>query len=594
MRKISPFLIIFIALTVGSCGARKDPYSSFARVQRVQISGTEQIDEKDILPYLYTGPGDLYSPFSSSKNAGNIQNYYYQLGFFHARVVSGIDSLTEAGYILLYSVFEGERSLIKSVTLTGFDSALDMSVFKKNNILPGQPLNQMNLSMVMIAIASEYINRGFYNVKIQDTILPADLDSLAMNVFITIDTGSRVFIDQIEILGNRNVRTKIIEMESRLKRGQIFSPDLLNRARSNLYYTGLFSFVSVKPLPSKLHEDSLKVIIKVEESKISFFLVSVHYKSDRKAGINIQWGNNNLFGNAQRISVSASYKTDFYGEYSENVELNYSEPYFLGTSLIFSSYIKAERIGYGERNLEYIELSPSLGKRISASGVLYSGLVFRRAWIDTASTENELKFSMSKFTNSFVFGYSFDSRDNPFSPTTGLKQDIRFQVAGKFLGGDNYFYRMGWDWVRLISSSKLGCYIFLRSTWTFPYDRSLENGISPDQKLTLGGVNSLRGYPENSLGDIDELNQRSGNILVNGMTQAHYTLGDFAIEVFFDAGGLWNSAQDISSYENIGFSLGTGFIYNTPAGPLRLEFGVPLAGEHRYKGLIQFAFGNPF
>ncbi len=594
MKKISPLLTFFILLIGASCGARKDPYSSFARVQRVQISGDEQIDEKDIMPYLYTGPGDLYSPFSSSKNAANIENYYNQLGFFHARVVSMTDSLTETGYILKYSVFEGERSLVNSVTITGFDSALDMSVFKKNNILPGQPLNQMNLSMAMIAIASEYINRGFYNVKIEDTILPAALDSLAMDIFITIDTGSRVFINQIEILGNRNVRKKIIEMESRLKAGQLFSPDLLSRARSNLYYTGLFSFVSVKPLPSKLHGDSLKVIIKVEESKISFFLVSLNYKSDRKAGINIQWGNNNLFGNAQRISVSASYKTDFYGEYSENVELNYSEPYFLGTSLIFSSYIKAERIGYGERNLEYIELSPSLGKRISSSGVLYSGLVFRRAWIDTTSAGGGSKFSMSKFTNSFIFGYSFDSRDNPFSPTTGLKQNIRFQAAGKFLGGDNYFYRMGWDWVRLFSPSKLGYYIFLRSTWTFPYGLSLENGISPDQKLTLGGVNSLRGYPENSLGDLDELNQRSGNILVNVMTQSHYTLGDFAFELFFDAGGLWNSAEEISSYENIGFSMGAGFIYNTPAGPIRLEYGVPLAGEHQYKGLIQFAFGNPF
>lgn len=594
--ELKPVIITSALLFLFSCGTRKDPYSSFARIHKVELTGCEEVGVKDILPYLYSGENDLYSPFSSSKNVKNILAYYFQLGFLEAVVLNQTDSLTPRGYVLKYEIQEGERAVINSVSLSGCDSGMDMSVFRQHDILPGRPLNQINLTMVQIKIASEYINRGYYNVKIEDTIVPLSADSLLCDIFISVDTGSKVFINNVEILGNSRVRTKIIEMESRLKSGQLFFPDMLTRARNNLYYTGLFSYVSVKPMPSKVHEDSLKVIIMVEESKMSFFLVSLNYKSDRKTGINLKWGNYNLFGNAQRISVSVSYNTDFQGDYIENAELNYSEPYFLGTSLIFSSSLKGERKGIGERNIEYLEFSPSLGKRISACGVIYSGLVFHKAWLDTTSSTvtEQPQFMYSKFTNSLIFGYTFDSRDNPFSPTTGLKQNFRFQMAGRPLGGDNYFYRLGWDWVRLAKPTQFGYYVFLRSTWTFPYSVSLENGISSDQKITLGGVNSLRGYPEGSLGDPDEIGGNSGNVLMNAMTQIHYSSGEFALELFADAGGLWNSSKDISPYENVGISLGIGIIYNTPAGPIRLEYGLPMVGEQRYKGMIQFAFGNPF
>ncbi|MBN1149677.1 BamA/TamA family outer membrane protein [candidate division WOR-3 bacterium] len=581
---------------VFSCGPRRDPYSSFVRIDGVELIGCEKVEEKDIIPYLYSGAGDLYSPFSSPKNAKSILSYYFQMGYFKAKILNQTDSMTQKGYVLKYVIEEGERSYINSVSIYGFDSFADLSSFKDHDILPGQPLNQVNLSLALLKTASDYIRRGYYNVRIEDTLLPATQDSLLCDVLIYIDTGPKVYIDEIEILGNSSVRTKIIEMESDLEVGQLYTPELLTRSRNNLYYTGLFSYVSVKSIPSKIHSDSLKVIIMVEETKMSYFLVSLNYKSDKKTGIRVRWGNYNLFGNAQRISVTASYNTDFQGIYTENAEISYSEPYFLGTSLIFSSDLKGERKGLGDRSLDYIEFSPLLGKRTSAFGILYAGFVFHKAWLDTFedASQNPNQFIYTKFTNSIIMGYTYDSRDNPFSPTRGLKQNFRFQSAGRPLGGDNYFYRFSWDWVRLSEPSQWGYYVFLRSVYTIPHGISIDNGISSDQKITLGGVNSLRGYPENSIGDPDEIGSHSGNILLNAMIQAHYNIGDFSLEAFSDLGGLWDCPKDVSPYENVGISVGLGLIYNTPAGPLRIEFGLPLAGEQRNKGLIQFAFGNPF
>jgi len=563
----------------------------FIKIEKVVFFGNNSISSDDLNTILYSGHGDIFSHFSHSENIKAIVEHYRQKGFFDSKIINHTDSTTSSGIILTYTIDEGPRSHINSITVFGPDIKIDLSMFREYQILPGKPLDQYNLSMVLYSLASKYINKGFYHTEIYDSITPDNSDSLLYDIVIDIDVGEKVFIQSIEIQGNENVRSKIIYREIDFKTGDLFFPALMDITKSHLYYLNLFSYVSIRPLFSKVNKDSVKIIIRVEESKPSYIIAGIGYQSDKKIALSLTWGNNNLFGNAQKIKITGSYLFDFKGNYFIVGRASYYEPYFLNSGFIAGLDLSGEKLGGSELSSSSAEILGIFGRKISKFGTVYFGYKFNLAWIDTSLVQQIFDES---YTNSIILTYEYDSRDTPFAPTRGLYQKFAFQSAGGLLKGDNDYYRYGWEWARIRNPDGLGGYLYLKAYYTYPYGNNKYYDLSPDQKLHLGGVNSLRGYREKSIGDLDEIGIHSGNILCSFMSEVHYRFNFFSFGVFLDGGGLWNNDEEISLHTNTGLGIGLGFSFDTPAGPIRLEYGHSLSDPNSNKGILHFALGYPF
>jgi len=48
-----------------------------------------------------------------------------------------------------------------------------------------------------------------------------------------------------------------------------------------------------------------------------------------------------------------------------------------------------------------------------------------------------------------------------------------------------------------------------------PYGSSYERGISINEQFTLGGLTSVRGVKQDSIGPLNDLGTRSGNFMIN-------------------------------------------------------------------------------
>lgn len=563
----------------------------FIKIEKVVFYENDSISSNELNSILYSGQGDIYSHFSHSENIKAIIEHYRQKGFFNTKIKNHSDSTTSSGIILTYTIEECPRSYINSITVFGPDINIDMSMFREYRILPGKPMDQYNLSMVLYSLASKYINKGYYNTEIYDSLIQDTSDFLLYDIVIDIDEGEKIFIQAIEIQGNENVRSKLIYREIEFKAGDIFYPALMDITKSRLYYMNLFSYVSIRPLFSKVYKDSVKIIIKVEESKPSYIMTGIGYQSDNKVSLNLSWGNNNLFGNAQKIKITGSYLFDFKGNYSLVGKTSYYEPYFLNSGFIVGLEISGEKLGGSERSASSAEILGIFGRKISKFGTVYLGYKYHLAWIDTSFSEQ--RFAES-YTNSMILTYEYDSRDTPFAPTRGFYQKFGFEYAGGYLKGDNDFYRYSWNWARIRNPEGLGGYLYLNAYYTNPYGKNKYNEISPDQKLHLGGVNSLRGYREKSIGDLDEIGIHSGNILCNFMSEVHYRFNFISLGIFLDGGGLWNNDEEISLNTNTGLGIGLGFSFQTPAGPIRLEYGHSLSDPYSNNGILHFALGYPF
>jgi outer membrane translocation and assembly module TamA len=119
-------------------------------------------------------------------------------------------------------------------------------------------------------------------------------------------------------------------------------------------------------------------------------------------------------------------------------------------------------------------------------------------------------------------------------------------------------------------------------------------------RFRVGGEFSVRGYPTNSLGPLDENGDALGGevlFVVNQEIHARLlrteSMGSVAALAFFDAGNVWLDRQSLGG--GLFKSVGLGARYVSPVGPLRLDVGLPLdrrPGDPTYK--IYFGFGSVF
>ncbi len=105
----------------------------------------------------------------------------------------------------------------------------------------------------------------------------------------------------------------------------------------------------------------------------------------------------------------------------------------------------------------------------------------------------------------------------------------------------------------------------------FPYGQTEK--IPYYEQYSIGGRNTLRGYDEKSVGPDSVVNEYYGDYILN--TNLEIRTGfykNFGLALFFNAGDVENNFNDfkLSTYQ---YSIGFGIRYNTPVGPIRLDYG---------------------
>jgi outer membrane protein insertion porin family len=215
-----------------------------------------------------------------------------------------------------------------------------------------------------------------------------------------------------------------------------------------------------------------------------------------------------------------------------------------------------------------------------------------------------------------------DQRDFILNPRTGGYRDLRVQGAGGFLGGDNDFYTLSTTLQKYYSISP-GVVLAarVRVGYADAFGDSKDTGVPIENRYFAGGGNSVRGYEENSLGprEVDsggtqEVVPVGGRFLALTNVEIRYPIPllsrlNFSGAVFFDGGNVWSSLRSASvgdlrllvdeedvDVEDYRYSTGLGIRYNTPVGPIRLDYGLPLKFEEDQssKGRFHISLGQIF
>ena len=116
-----------------------------------------------------------------------------------------------------------------------------------------------------------------------------------------------------------------------------------------------------------------------------------------------------------------------------------------------------------------------------------------------------------------------------------------------------------------------------------------------------GGVGTVRGFDPSSLGPRDINNTPTGgNRRISGTAEVLFPVPGAGLDrsmrlsAFLDGGQVYAPGQKFS-VGDLRYSMGMGFLWNSPFGPLRINFGNPLNKQVNDKvQRIQFQLGQVF
>jgi outer membrane protein insertion porin family len=197
-------------------------------------------------------------------------------------------------------------------------------------------------------------------------------------------------------------------------------------------------------------------------------------------------------------------------------------------------------------------------------------------------------------TSSVTASLNRNTTDYRLDPSRGMTNGLSVEYAG--LVGTNKFIRYHADSAVFFP---LPWSTVLSFRGSLGYIQEMGREIPIDEKFYLGGINSLRGYESRSVSPMDANGNRIGGDKMTTLT-TEYTfplLSEVKMKgvLFFDAGNSYGEGQEL--FSSFRTSYGAGIRWNSPLGPLRLEYGIPInprKGIDDEGGRFEFSIGGFF
>jgi len=423
----------------------------------------------------------------------------------------------------------------------------------------------------------------------------------------------------------------VIRREFDLAEGDAYNRALIDRAERRLKNLNYFKSVKITNEPGT-SPDRVVINVEVEEMSTGEFSISGGFSTQDGWLGEVSVGERNLLGRGQAAKASVQY-----GQRARGFELSFVEPYFLDYRMAlgldffaketnyqeFTSYDTktiggAVRLGFELREDLVLQLRYSLYQQeitlqedfsnCFATVPFPSGLSTSCAGTTLVpSLPVRLSLNQGPQLTSLV-GYSliYNTLDNNRAPTQGIRAEFKQEFAG--VGGDVNFFRNTGD-VRMYHEVVPDYIALLRlqagniNAWG---DKELRFN---DQ--FQGGPNLVRGFRQNGFGPRD-LTPWTTQDAIGGTNYwaaslelqipLYFIPKDVGIRaaIFADAGSVWNykgptavPGETMTFVDSgaIRSSVGAGLVWDSPFGPLRFDYAIPITKES-YDIVQEFRFGG--
>ncbi len=580
-------------------------------VRRVQFIGNEVFDDDELRENIRTRRKGVFSFITNTgkydeemlRNDVLMLTYFYlNHGYLKVKVAPPRTTISkDRRYIFVtFQVHEGKQYRIGKVDISGDILTTREELMSELGTKPGDIYVQRTLDQDVMRLTDTYGDEGYAFASIVPRSVPNDED-LTVDIDFNVTKGKRVNIEKIIITGNTTTRDKVIRREMELMEDDRYSERLLRKSKENLMRLGYFEDVNFAT-PRGSRDDTMILKVEVKEKSTGSFNIGAGFSSAEHFIFNASVQKENFFG----YGISGSISTEL-SKKRQLFMLSLTDPYFLDTKWIVgvSGYRSAYRYTDFRREATGGELN--IGHRFFEYCTANIGYQFEQVKVGDFSyiVPQLFRQDASGITSAISLTLARDTRDNRITTSKGLYHLLGQEISGSKLGGDNDFYRVNF---RSMVYQPIWKTITFRQFFRIGYIKSLNNKPVPlYERFFTGGVNSLRGYYPNSVGPKlriprtpsgrDEDFVYGGDKLMLFVTEVEFPIYDKAGVrgvVFFDAGNSFSENQNYNLL-NLRLDYGFGVRWNSPMGPLRFEWGIPIERRPGEDSVVfNFTIGNFF
>jgi outer membrane protein insertion porin family len=605
------------------------------RVKRITILGNRNIPDGKLKSAMQTQEGGFFSFISGSgaykqdafdRDIQLLNYLYFNEGYVQVRVDRPQVYVTpdKKGIYITVRVEEGDRFKVGTVDFAG-DLLFDRDdLFNSVEIDGSGWYAHETLLKDLRTLQAKYGDLGYAYANIIPRTRIREREK-EVDITFEIDKGNKVYFGRINVVGNTKTWDKVVRRELAIREGELYNETRKRESIDNVRRLGYFDEVNFNSSTPPDDPDLMNIDIVVKERNTGQIQVGAGYSTYSQFIFNGQVNEINLLGSGRKagLSIDLSKNQSLYN-------LNYTDPYFQDTdwSLGFDLYQSQRKL------TEYTETKTGGAVRIGHPLAPYLRGYFRykldKTQIDLDPTWGDPALfpvdTANGYTSSGTVTLEYDKRNDRFAPTKGIYSSISLEYAG--LGGDKR-YTKGFFNARFYE--KVFWEVVFRNSLTYGFIHSNDPGKEPpyNELFLLGGANSLRGYDWYTVGKRRYSDKRYNCLIANplpaegcpargdaypandetkkkaelpfGGTQELIYQAELEFPLISEAGikGVLfydiGQADDVLILEKLRSDIGFGFRWFSPIGPLRFEWGFPLARQADERAVnFQFAIGTPF
>jgi outer membrane protein assembly complex protein YaeT len=581
------------------------------------ITGNRYFSDRMIRERLLIEPASVprypYGRFNESylrQDVQAIQNLYSANGFRDVKVTSHIQDDFKGGSNHLgvfIQIVEGPQWFVGDLKLEGASDADRKKLQQLISSSKNQVYSDAEISLDRENILNYYYGRGYLNASFDYYPTPAAA-AQHMNLRYVVKPGPQTFVRNVLVTGLETTNPRLVFERMELKTGEALSLAKEIDSQRRLYDLGIFSHVTTAVQNPNGDEENKYVLFDVDEAR--------HYSAtfgfgaqlarigggitslDNPAGstgfaprIAIGLSRNNLFGLGQTLGLQTAAST-----VEQKAALTYFIPHFvsndklsLTTSVLFENSNDIRTYTQHRR-----EGSIQLSQRLSRAYTLQYRYAYRNITLSNVKIDPAVVPILSQPETAGVANFTIiqDKRDNPTDAHHGIYTTLDFSYAPGFLGTQTHFARglfrnstyhlFGRDLV-FARSTQFG--IIQRTGGKNDTTANDSNPIPLAERLYSGGSTSLRAFPDFQAGprDLTTGFPIGGNAFLANSFELRFPLygENLGGVLFHDAGNVYSSVEDFSlrfrqrdlqDFNYMVQSVGFGFRYRSPIGPIGLDF----------------------
>jgi outer membrane protein insertion porin family len=564
------------------------------KIIKIDFEGVTAVEQKDILRKMQTHKAGwfrsgLLKDEDLDADLQRIRMLYDEKGYSDTKVTYRLEKMdTKPGEMrLTIEVNEGQQYVVGDVDIKGNSVFSSEEIIEKIQMQPLQPFSRRGLRRSVTNIQDLYFEKGYMSAKV---LFDSVYNEKTQNVdtMYTITENNVTLVNRVRIEGNSKTKDIVIRRELRTYPGEPFNGAELRRSKERLFNLGYFEEVrfDVEDTSTANLKD---LVVRVKETKTGEFSFGGGFSSiDKVLG----------FAQIRQRNFDIEKFPTFTGggqdgllrfELSEirtNGELSWTDPWFMGNpfTLGFDLYrrevnrTRSSGIFFDEKR---IGGAVRFGKEIAEYDNLSLTYRFETIEIEDVPSDSSADVRAEEGENdisSFTVGYSHDTRNNRFVPSSGLLLSGSAQLAGGPLAGDKDFWK-----IRGLAATYFK--IFETQVLELKVRGGVADGFEDTDRVPIyerffvGGANSVRGYRERRIGPRDAGTDDPIGGEIFWVANAEYTFPIYPNILkgafFYDVGAAYLE-DGLVGDGDIASGAGFGMRIKTPIGPVKLDMGYPL------------------